>query len=218
MGSGGKNEVHEFTGMWPLKPDFDLQAITKVLAPGGWLNPPGDSFAHNTTLLGLIRGARWFVGTSTEFGGPTFYFISQFDGPLEKYFDDFVLNGADNLAAVWGQCVGCPSGPDATAHDIVAYIARGQIKTLACYDAYPSLSIGQIYKHADWYAKTQRFQRAVSSGDGNLEDKVNTFLAELAKPYDAVPSDAAIDVDAGREWQYGDLAERFKNDTVPRAA
>jgi uncharacterized protein (DUF433 family) len=208
MNQGAKNEVHEFIGMWPLKPDFDPQAITKVLAPGGWLNPPGDSFAAMTTKLGLIRGARWFVGTSTEFGGPTFYFISQFDGPLEKYFDDFVLNGAENLAAVWGQCVGCPTGPDATAQDVVAYIARGQIKTLACYDAYPSLSISQIYKASDWYEKTQRFQRAVNSGDGSLDDKVNAFLAELAKPYDAVPSDAAIDVDAGHEWQYEDVAER----------
>ena len=218
MNQGGKNEVHEFIGMWPLKPDFDLEAITKVLAPGGWLNPPGDSFAAMTTKLGLIRGARWFVGTSTEFGGPTFYFISQFDGPLEKYFDDFVLNGAENLAAVWGQCVGCPTGPDATAQDVVAYIARGQIKTLACYDAYPSLSISQIYKASDWYEKTQRFQRAVNSGDGSLDDKVNAFLAELAKPYDAVPSDAAIDVDAGREWQYVDVAERVLGTKSPKAA
>ena len=45
-------------------------------------------------MLGLIRTARWFVGTSTEFG-PTLYFVSQFDSSLEKYFDDFVLNGKD---------------------------------------------------------------------------------------------------------------------------
>ena len=86
-----------------------------------------------TTKLGLIRTARWFVGTSTEFG-PTLYFVSQFDSSLEKYFDDFVLNGKENLAAIWGHCIGCPTGPDATARDIVQYIARGQIKTLACYD------------------------------------------------------------------------------------
>ena len=40
-GNGGKNEVKEFTGMWPLKPDADLVAFTKALAPGGWINPPG---------------------------------------------------------------------------------------------------------------------------------------------------------------------------------
>ena len=44
----------------------------------------------------------------------------------------------------------------------------------------PSLSIGQIYKAADWYEKTMKFQRAVAKGDGNLEEKVNAFFKELA--------------------------------------
>ena len=126
-------------------------------------------------MLGLIRTARWFVGTSTEFG-PTLYFVSQFDSSLEKYFDDFVLNGKTNLEKIWGTCIGCPTGPDATARDIVQYVARGQIKTLVCYDALPSLNLGQIQKMADWYEKTQKFQRAVANGDGNLEDKVNAFF------------------------------------------
>jgi hypothetical protein len=213
---GGKNEVKEFTGMWPLKPNFDLKEITDTLAPGGLLVPPGASFAAMTTKLGLIRTARWFVGTSREFG-PTFYFISQFDGSLDKYFDDFVLNGAENLAKVWGQCIGCPLPPKATAHDVVEYIARGQIKTLACYDVFPSLSIGQIYKAADWYEKTQNFQRAVVKGDGKLEDKVNAFLKELAQSYKEVPSDAMIDTDAGREPQYTDLPERLRKYTAAKA-
>jgi hypothetical protein len=212
MSTGGKNEVKEFTGMWPLKPNFNLKEITDTLVPGGLLVPPGASFAAMTTKLGLIRTARWFVGNSAEFG-PTLYFISQFDGSLDKYFDDFVLNGAENLAKVWGQCIGCPQPPKASAHDIVEYIARGQIKTLACYDVFPSLSIGQIYKAADWYEKTQKFQRAVAKSDGKLEDKVNAFLKELADSYKEVPSDAIIDTDAPREWQYADVAERLKKYT-----
>ena len=72
-------------------------------------------------------------------------FVSQFDGTVEKYFDDFVLNGKDNLTAIWGNYIGCPIGPDVTARDLVQYIARGQIKTLACYDVTPTLSISQIY-------------------------------------------------------------------------
>ncbi len=189
MSTGGKNEVKEFTGMWPLKPDFDLEAIVKALSPGGLIKPPGESFSTMTTKLGLIRTARWFVGTSGEFG-PTLYFITQFDGPLDKYFDDFVLNGKENLAEVWGQCVGCPTGPDATARDIVEYIARGQIKTLALFDAFPSLSFAQIQKAADWYEKTLKFQREAAKG-GNLEDKVNAFFKELAEPYKPVPSATA---------------------------
>jgi hypothetical protein len=161
-----------------------------------------------TTKLGLIRTARWFAARTQDFEGYTLFFVSQFYGTLEKYFDDFTLNGKENLAAIWGNCVGCPTGPNVTARDIVEYIASGQIKTLACYDVAPSLSIGQIYKAADWYEKTQQFQRAIAKGDGNLENKVNAFLKELATPYKEVVSDAMIDTDVAREWQCEDVAER----------
>ena len=207
-GSNGQ-EVHEFLGMWPLKPDADLVDLENGLSrEAPFWGGPGKTFAEATTMLGLIRTARWFVGTSAEFG-PTLYFVSQFDSSLEKYFDDFVLNGRGNLEKVWGKCIGCPTGPEATARDIVQYIARGQIKTLACYDALPSLNLGQIQKMADWYEKTQKFQRAVYSGDGNLEDKVNAFFSELAKPYEFVPSAAAIDTDVANEWQFNNVPERL---------
>jgi uncharacterized protein (DUF433 family) len=209
MGEGGRNEVKEFLGMWPIKPDANIEVLTKKLSPGGW-DPPELTFATATTKLGLIRTARWFVCRTQDFDGYSLFFVSQFDGSLEKYLDDFVLNGKENLSKVWGICVGCPTGPDATARDIVEYIARGQIKTLACYDVFPSLSIGQIYKAADWYEKTQKFQRAVAKGDGDLEDKVDAFFKELAEPYKEVPSDAVLDPDAGRQWQYEDVPERLR--------
>ena len=151
-GSNGA-EIHEFLGMWPLKPDADLVGLRDALSRevpfwGG----PGKTFSEATTMLGLIRTARWFVGTSTEFG-PTLYFVSQFDSSLEKYFDDFVLNGKRNLEKIWGTCIGCPTGPDATARDIVQYVARGQIKTLVCYDALPSLNLPRSRR---WPTGTRR--------------------------------------------------------------
>ena len=205
---GGEREVHEFTGMWPLKPDADLVQFTKTLAFNEFWTPPTLGFTRATTMLGLIRTARWFVASTAEFG-PTLFFISQFDDSLEKYFDDFVLNGRENLEAVWGTCIGCPSGPNATARDIVQYIARGQIKTLACYDAFPSASNSQIEKQYDWYHKTQNFQRELAKGGGNLEDKVNAFLSELAKPHEHMVSAAAIDTEVGTQWQYNDIPERL---------
>ena len=207
-GANGE-EIHEFLGMWPLKPDADLVGLANALSrEAPFWGGPGKTFSEATTHLGLIRTARWFVGTSTEFG-PTLYFVSQFDSSLEKYFDDFVLNGKTNLEKIWGTCIGCPTGPNATARDIVQYVARGQIKTLVCYDALPSLSLGQMQKMADWYHKTQRFQRAVFAGDRNLEDKVNAFFAELAKPYPFVPSGADIDADVANEQQFTDVPERL---------
>jgi hypothetical protein len=207
-GAGGQ-EVHEFLGMWPLKPDANLVDFENTLSrEGPFWGGPGKNFCEATTQLGLIRAARWFVGTSTEFG-PTLYFVSQFDSSLEKYFDDFVLNGRKNLEKIWGVCIGCPTGPDATARDIVQYVARGQIKTMLCYDALPSLTLGQIQKMADWYEKTQKFQRAVSAGNGKLEDKVDAFFKELAKPYPFVPSGAGLDTDVAKEPQYTDVPERL---------
>ena len=64
-------------------------------------------------------------------------------------------------------------------------------------------------KQADWYAKTQKFQRAVMGGAGSLEDKVNAFLSELAKPFDHVRSAAAIDTDVARQLQFTDVPERL---------
>lgn len=208
-----ENVVSEFTGMWPLKPDTDLVSFTKALAPGGWIDPPGETFSERMTLLGLIRTARWFVAKTSYFpehdnDGYTLFFVSQFDSSVAKYFDDFVLNGKPNLTAVWGHCIGCPTGEDATVRDVVEYIARGQIKTLAVYDVAPGLSIPQLYKAADWYEKAQKFQRAVAKGDGPLEEKVDAFLQELAEPYEPVTSGAAVDTDVSSEWQYEKTHQR----------
>jgi hypothetical protein len=219
MSAGGKNEVKEFTGMWRLTPDADLVPFTETLSRevpiwGG----PGRTFSEATTMLGLIRTARWFVARTQDFDGYTLFFISQFDGSLDKYFDDFVLNGKENLLKIWGQCVGCPTGPDVTARDVVEYIARGQIKTLACYDVAPSLSIGQIYKAADWYEKTLKFQRAVAKDNSNIEEKVKAFFQELAQPYKPVLSAAMIDTDVANQWQYEDVAERVNSFKARKAA
>jgi hypothetical protein len=205
MQTTGRNTVKEFTGMWPLKPDADLEALQRGLLPGGW-TPVESNFCEATTSLGLIRTARWFIAKTEEFGW-TLFFVTQFDGSLEKYFDDFVLNGKENLQKVWGQCIGCPMGPESTATDVVEYIARGQIKTLACYDFVPSLSNAQIFKHADWYEKAQKFQRAVAQGEGNLEDMVGAYLKELAEPSPTIPSADAIDTDVANQWQYDDAPE-----------
>jgi hypothetical protein len=62
---------------------------------------------------------------------------------------------------------------------------------------------------ADWYQKTQKFQRAVYSSDGSLEDKVNAFFSNLTKPYEFVRSGAAIDTDLAHQWQFADVPQRL---------
>ena len=178
-GSNGE-VVHEFTGMWPLKPDADLVVLTDGLSrePPYW-GGPLKTFSEATTMLGLIRTARWFVGTSADFG-PTLYFVSQFDSSLEKYFDDFVLNGKTNLETVWGQCIGCPTGPDATARDIVQYVARGQIKTLACYDALPSLNLARSRR---WPTGTRRCRSSSArSTPATATSRTRSMLSSASWP------------------------------------
>jgi hypothetical protein len=200
MQVGPDNDVREFTGMWKLNADADLPAMAAAFAE--------DWFLPLTAKLGLIRTARWFVARTTDFDGWTLFFVSHFDGSLAKYFDDFVYNGKDNLLKIWGQCAGCPTGPDATARDVVGFIARGQIRTLACYDGFPDIAYNQIARLADHYRKTQDFQRAVSRG-GDLEKTVSDFLTSLAEPAPLLPNQAVTDPRvSATDWQYTDVAER----------
>ena len=138
------------------------------------------------------------------------FFVTQFDGTLTKYIDDFVLNGKGRLASIWGQCIDCPAGDDVTARDIVKFIARGRIKTLACYDGFPGLSYNQALRLANWYDETQTFQRAVGKKEEPLEAAVNEFFKSLAKPFEPVPNDAAVDKEVKQQWQYDDVADNIK--------
>lgn len=207
-GTAGTNEVTEFTGMYPLTNGYDLSAITATLAPGGLREPRGGSFAPMATQIGLVRSARWFVGTSAEFGA-TLYFTGQIDGTLEAFFEHLVLHGAENLARMWGQCIGCPQPPQATARDVVEYIAAGQIKTLVLYDAFPGVSVRQVQEATDGYHKTVRFRRALAAGGTSLEDAVASFLRELAEPPQLPPGQVALDADCREEPQYSDIAQRL---------
>ena len=65
--------------MWPVMPDAGLEGLTTTLAPGGW-TPPDLTFAEATTMLGLIRRARWFVARTQGFDGYSLFFVSQFPG------------------------------------------------------------------------------------------------------------------------------------------
>jgi hypothetical protein len=186
----------EFIGMWGLKPYADLRALTRALAPERWNPPRGASLPAITSRLGVLRSACWFTARTRDFDGETLVLVSQFDGTLEHYLDDLVRHGRDNLAAIWGQCIGCPSGPGVTARHLVEYIARGQVRTLAVYDAVPSLSVRQIHQAADWQAKTARFQRAIVTGRARLEDTVSAFLAALAEPSEPLPAGAMVDADS----------------------
>ena len=157
-------------------------------------------------MLGLIRTARWFVGTSTEFG-PTLYFVSQFDSSLEKYFDDFVLNGKTNLEKIRAHASAVRPAPrDGARHRAVRCARADQDHGLLRRSPEPKL--GPDPKDGRLVPEDEEFERAVY-GDGNLEDKVNAFFQELAKPYEFVRSGAAIDTDLANEPQFTNVPQRL---------
>ena len=208
LAMGSDANVREFTGCYPLKPGADVGKIARTFTD---LWTPPNGFLAATAKLALIRSARWFVAKTQYFEGDTLFFISQFDGTLVKYFDDFVLNGKENLYGVWGQCIGCP---DDTARNIVEYVARGQLATLVAYDASPDVSNNQLLRLVDWYNKTRAFQKSLADSSKSLEDKVQEFLSSLGGQSPQIRNDANIDQTMGVDGappQYEDVSERLKD-------
>ena len=144
-GANGE-EIHEFLGMWPLKPDADLVGLANALSREApfWGGPGkdvlgGDNAAWPDPDGALVRRHQHRVRSH-----PLLRFaVRQQPGEVLRRLR---AQREDNLEKIWGTCIGCPTGPNATARDIVQYVARGQIKTLVCYDAFPSLNLGQIAK------------------------------------------------------------------------
>ena len=158
-------------------------------------------------MLGLIRTARWFVGTSTEFG-PTLYFVSQFDSSLEKYFDDFVLNGKANLEKVWGNALAVRP---ARTRRLATSCSTSRAVRSRPWPVTTRFRASTSARSRRWPIGTRRRRSSSAryAGDGSLEDKVNAFFAELAKPYEFVRSGAAIDTDVVNEPQYTNVPERL---------
>ncbi len=202
-----KNVVKEFTGIWPLKPDADMVAFTKALGPGGWIDPPGESFSENMMKLGLIRAARWFVAKTTpDNDGYTLFFVSQFDNTLEKYFDDFVLNGKPT----WRR-----SGASASAarpvrtrrHTTSSSTSRaGRSRPWLCTTSTRASASPRSTRRLTGTRRRRSSSGRSPQGDGALEDKVDAFLKELAEPYEPVPR-RHDRPDVGSELQY----ERTRN-------
>ena len=173
MGNGGKNEVKEFTDMWASEARRRSGDVHDSVRAGRLDKPRGELFSVMTTKLGLIRTARWFVGSTQDFSGYTLFFVSQFDGTLEKYFDDFTLNGKDNLQAIWGKCVGCPTGPNVTARDLwrSSHAVRSKLWRLR---RPAGLRVSRRFtRRLTGTRRRQKFQRAIATGGAKLEDKVN---------------------------------------------
>lgn len=70
-------------------------------------------------------------------------FASTYDGGFEQYIKDFATIVPDHIDKEFTDCEGYPG---VRSPEIWSYIARHQVEALVFYDAYPDVSVKQVWK------------------------------------------------------------------------
>ena len=121
-------------------------------------------------LFGSDRGCRhfWTDGKLTDIktihyarimqvdGGRTMLFMSDYDGGLGSYLDDFIGIGGRGVIPISSSVDGCPktrwlfaqANPDTLGPRWKGMIRRYQLETSFWYNAYPLLSVQNIIENA----------------------------------------------------------------------
>jgi hypothetical protein len=159
---------------------------------------PGEEEALRAYLDGLDTGAgsplaklprthmaRWIVvadmpvapGTDLRdpLGTPFLLFTSNFDGDVDSYLHELVVQMPDEAAAIWGRCIGCPQPAEGAA--LKAYIHRNQVDSGVVFAAYPNASVQQIRSALDKRARLIDF--AVRAQEMAPAKRRKAFLKEF---------------------------------------
>jgi hypothetical protein len=161
---------------------------------------PGRADELRSTLEGLDRTrsplakvprthiARWLVvpgmpvppGTRAHdpLGGPFLLFTSNFDGDVDSYLHELCELMADEAAAIWGHCVGCPRPAEGAA--LKAYLHRNQIDAGFAFAAYGGASVQQIRTALDKRERLIDF--AIRVQDMEPATRRTAFLKEFGSP------------------------------------
>jgi len=138
---------------------------------------PGEQDALRAYLEGLGEGdsplaklprthmARWIVvpdmpvapGTDLRdpLGSHFLLFTANLDGDVDSYLHELVVSIAEQAAAIWGRCVGCPQPAEGAA--LKAYLHRNQVDSGVAFAAYPQASVEQIKGALDKRARLVDF-------------------------------------------------------------
>jgi hypothetical protein len=171
---------------------FSLMVWTPVL--------PGREDELRSTLEGLdtarsplaklprTHSARWLVvagmpvppGTKADdpLGGPFLLFTSNFDGDVDSYLHELCELMADEAAAIWSHCVGCPRPPEGAA--LKAYLHRNQVDAGFAFAAYGDASVQRIRTALDKRERLIDF--AVRAQDMEPATRRAAFLQEFGSP------------------------------------
>jgi len=129
--------------------------------------------------------ARWLVvsampvppGTKAHdpLGGPFLLFTSNFDGDVDSYLRELCELMAEEAAAIWSHCVGCPRPPEGAA--LKAYLHRNQVDAGFAFAAYGDASVQRIRTALDKRARLVDF--AIRAQDMEPAARRTAFLQEF---------------------------------------
>lgn len=89
-------------------------------------------------------------------------FCSNFDGTIESYLADFLIQRPDHLDMFWGNCVGYPAQGAVDFRGFMEFIVSGYVPCQFFFGAYPEATVKQVWRALDWENKTRDFQRTLA--------------------------------------------------------
>jgi hypothetical protein len=125
-------QVREFTLILPLKPGGAQRMRDR-------LKDYKSADARLMDKVGTVHDLRFVI-----FDNDTrVVFASTYDGGFEQYIKDFATIVPDHIDKEFVDCEGYPGVRNPAIWD---YIARHQVEALVFYDAYPDVSVKQVWK------------------------------------------------------------------------
>jgi hypothetical protein len=91
--------------------------------------------------VATIHLARWIIIDN----GKNLLFESNYDGSWESYIDDFSDLASQGMDAIWGNCIGYPTGGSRDIEAFKKVIRDHQQPAQVFYSAYPNQTVTNIY-------------------------------------------------------------------------
>jgi hypothetical protein len=125
-------QVTEFTLIVPLKPG-GADRLRETL------NMAAQSRGSESDLVGTLHDMRTIIIDNDT----RMLFATTFDGDWDTYMDDFASKMADQIDAVFAECVDYPG---IRSPEIKDYVLKYQVTADDWFSAYPNTSVKQIKK------------------------------------------------------------------------
>lgn len=138
-------QAYAFMAATPIIPGLEAVLLDRLAA----FRPGEDS---PLARMGSTHFARWVVLNDLVYQGRPqtrdhlqsayLLFVSNFDGPLDRYLDAMLEHMSSEAQEVWSCCVGFPGTQDRIAFK--TYLKHNQVKTTFFVSAYPDATVAAV--------------------------------------------------------------------------